>query len=70
MLIVVLLVITVSALLFVALDSFLVAGLVPFATFVVTPIVMSTSVGPLTLLASGVLLVILIWLGSSRRTPG
>ncbi len=67
-LIVVLLVITVSALLFVALDSFLVAGLVPFATFVVTPIVMSTSVGPLTLLASGVLLVILIWLGSSRRT--
>ena len=69
-LLVILLTITVSALLFVALDSFLVAGLVPLATYVVTPVVMGGRVSPVMMLAAGALLVALMWLGSARRTWG
>lgn len=69
-LLIILLTITVSALLFVALDSFLVAGLVPLAPFVVTPVVMGGPVSPVMMLAAGALLVALMWLGSARRTWG
>lgn len=67
-LLVILLAVTVSALLFVALDSFLVAGLVPLLTLVVAPIVLVQSMEASVLLAAGVLLAALIWLGSPRLT--
>ncbi|MFT3943320.1 MAG: transglutaminaseTgpA domain-containing protein [Ancrocorticia sp.] len=65
---VILLAVTVSALLFVALDSFLVAGIVPLAALIVTPVVLVQSLEPPVLLAAGGLLAALIWVGSLRLT--
>ncbi len=58
----------VSALLLVGLDGFVLAGMVPAGVLLVPAVVLGESVAGITAASVGILIAVLVWVGSQRRT--